>query len=300
LPRGPVPREGARLGDVESADPKFSLHVVTDRNPAIAWSLAADPSRRLGRAVEYHAAIGSTNDRARAALADPDGEGLAVVADLQTAGRGRQGRGWLSPPGVNLMCSVGLRPHIPAEQAGLLGLAAAVAVREACRPWAALEIRWPNDLVAAEGSKVAGLLIETALDGERISLAVLGIGINVNWRRAEMPGGIAETATSLWDLAGASVDRVALLTRLLAALDDEVKGLEDGRSPVERYRAASWLDGRQVQIDLGDRQLGGAVAGIADDGSLLVDGPAGRVALSHGEVVRVESMRTPVAAEAVS
>jgi len=294
-----MPGEASRHGDVESPDPKFILPVVTDRNPGIVWSVAADPSRRLGRAVEYHPAIGSTNDRARAALAEPNGEGLAVVADLQTAGRGRQGRGWLSPSGVNLMCSVGLRPHIPAAQAGLLGLAAAVAVREACRPWATLEIRWPNDLVAADGSKVAGLLIETAVDGEQISLAVLGIGINVNWRRADMPAGIAETATSLRDLTGASVDRVSLLTPLLAALDDEVRRLESGRSPVERYRAASWLDGRQVQIDLGDRQLGGFVAGIADDGSLLVDGPAGRVALDYGEVIRVEPMRTPMAAEAV-
>jgi BirA family biotin operon repressor/biotin-[acetyl-CoA-carboxylase] ligase len=273
---------------------------MTVPNPAAAWSLAADQTRRIGRTVEYHAAIGSTNDRARAALDEPQGEGLAVVADIQTAGRGRQGRGWLSPRGVNLMCSVGLRPRIPAAEAGLLGIAAAIAVREACRPWAELLIRWPNDLVAADGSKVAGLLIETALDGEHISTAVLGIGINVNWRRADMPAGIAETATSLQDLAGESVDRVALLARLLAALDEEVSRLESGSSPVERYRAASWLDGRQIQVDLGDRKLSGGAVGIADDGSLLVDGPAGRVALSHGEVVRVEPTRVAARVEVAS
>jgi BirA family biotin operon repressor/biotin-[acetyl-CoA-carboxylase] ligase len=273
---------------------------MTVRNPAAAWSLAADASRRIGRAVEYHPAIGSTNDRARAALAEPNSEGLAVVADQQTAGRGRQGRAWLSPPGVNLMCSIGVRPRIPASQAGLLGLATAVAVLDACRPWAALEIRWPNDLVASDGSKVAGLLIETALDGEWISSAVLGIGINVNWRRADMPAGIAETATSLQDLAGESIDRVALLARLLSRLDDEVTHLESGSSPLERYRAASWLDGRQAQIDLGDRRLDGVVAGIADDGSLLVDGPGGRVALSHGEVIRVDARRVPAGVEVAS
>jgi len=273
---------------------------MTVRIPPSAWLLAADPSRRVGRAVEYHPTIGSTNDRARTALTEEEGDGLAIVADLQTTGRGRQGRSWISPSGVNLMCSVGLRPRIPAAESGLLGIATALAVQAACEPWAALQIRWPNDLVASDGAKVAGLLIETALDGGRISSAVLGIGINVNWRRTEMPREIAEHATSLCDLAGERIDRIALLGRLLAALDGEVMALEFGASPVERYRAASWLSGREVEVDLGDHRLVGAAAGIADDGSLLVDGPAGRVALSYGEVVHVASSGAALSMEAAS
>ncbi len=97
-----------------------------------SWSAAADPSRRIGRTVEFHAEIGSTNDRAREALAAGGGDGLAVVADLQTAGRGRRGRTWSSPAGVNLMVSVGVRPRIEGSDAGLLGIAAALAVRDAC------------------------------------------------------------------------------------------------------------------------------------------------------------------------
>src|SRR5262245_36262638 len=84
-----------------------------------SWAAASDPSRRIGRIVEFHTEMGSTNDRAREALAAGVGDGLVVVADLQTAGRGRRGRTWTSPAGVNLMLSVGLRPRLDAADAGL-------------------------------------------------------------------------------------------------------------------------------------------------------------------------------------
>ncbi len=255
-----------------------------------AWSRAADPARRLGRRVEFHAEIGSTNDRARAALREPEGNGLAVVADLQTAGRGRRGRAWVSPAGVNLAVSVGLRPRLEPPQAGLLGIAAALAVREACAtasPEAALFIRWPNDVVTADGDKVAGLLVETAVEDGRLVEAVLGIGINVNWRRAEMPAEIRARATSLAALAGRELDRVALVGELLEALDAELTALEGGASPVGRFRAVSALDGRLVGVELGEQVLEGTAAGIADDGALLLDTPVGRVSLTIGEVVSV-------------
>ncbi len=206
---------------------------------AAAWSRVADPDRRVGRRVEFHAEIGSTNDRARAALREPDGEGLAVVADLQTSGRGRR------------------------------------------------LIRWPNDVVTDAGDKVAGLLVETAVGNGRLIDAVIGIGVNVNWRRAEMPPDIAARATSLAELAGRDLDRVALLEALLGALDAEVAGLERGESPVVRFRAVSALDGRRVAVEMGDEVVEGNAVGIADDGALLLDTAAGRVALSVGEVVSV-------------
>jgi BirA family biotin operon repressor/biotin-[acetyl-CoA-carboxylase] ligase len=251
----------------------------------LAWSRAANPSRRVGRAVEYHASIGTTKDRARALLAEPDGEGVAVVADLQTAGRGRRGRIWVSPPGVNLMVSVALRPSIPAELSSLLGLSVALALRTATA--VGLAIRWPNDLVDDSGRKVAGVLIETVLADGRVSEAVIGMGINANWRREEMPPEIAARATSLLQLFGAEVDRPALLARLLDALDLEIRALERGESPIDRVRAASWLDGREVELDLGEGVLAGRVAGLGDDGSLLLDAAEGRLALTTGEVVRV-------------
>lgn len=267
--------------------------------PASDWRAAADPARRVGHAVEHHATIGSTNDRARAALAEVGGDGLAVVADLQEAGRGRRGRTWLSPAGRNLMVSVGVRPRLEPARAGLLAIGAALAVRDACDsllPAAALSIRWPNDVVTADGLKVAGLLVETTLTDEMVVDAVIGVGINVNWPRAQMPAEIAGRAVSLADLAGAELDRVALLRALLQRLDDELSALEGGRSPVARFRECSALEGRHVAVEVGEDRLEGIVAGIGDDGSLLLDARAGRVALSVGEVVAVRD--APVEATA--
>jgi BirA family biotin operon repressor/biotin-[acetyl-CoA-carboxylase] ligase len=260
---------------------------------ATDWKAAAQPGRRVGHAVEAHDSIGSTNDRARELLRSSDGTGTAVVAERQSAGRGRRGRAWLSPPGRNVLVSVGLRPRLEAARAGLLGIGAALAVRDACGavlPSTRLGIRWPNDVVTADGLKLAGLLLETTLDGDRLADAVVGCGINVNWRRAEMPPEIAPRATSLADVAGRDLDRVALLRDLLERLDREVAALESGASPLDRYREASVLDGRAVAVEVGDTVLEGIAAGVADDGSLLVDTEAGRAALGVGEVVAVRDL----------
>jgi BirA family biotin operon repressor/biotin-[acetyl-CoA-carboxylase] ligase len=252
------------------------------------WGSAASPDRRLGVRVEHHAEIGSTNDRARALLAS-GGEGVAVVAELQTAGRGRQGRTWVSPPGVNLMVSVAIRPDIDPSLSSLLGLSVALALRAACTPFVPdrLAIRWPNDLVDDAGLKVAGVLIETAVDRGGLREAVIGMGINVNWRRSAMPPEIASGASSLIELADGPIDRATLLRRLLDELAAEIDALERGESPIARAREASSLDGRSVEVDLGDRMVAGRVAGLSDEGSLLLDAAEGRVALSIGEVVRV-------------
>ena len=207
--------------------------------PANDLRAAARAGSRIGHLVELHATIGSTNDRARALLAEPDGEGVAVVAEEQIEGRGRRGRTWSSPPGVNLLMSVGLRPDLAARDAWQLGQAVALAARSACSTAGPIELKWPNDLVTRDGRKVGGLLIETAVDGERLAEAVVGIGINVNWRTADMPSELASSASSLFELAGTTVDRAKLLGRLLDALESELSALEAGRSPLDRYRAAA-------------------------------------------------------------
>lgn len=255
-----------------------------------AVSELADPRRRIGRRLEFHARIGSTNDRAREALAAGNGDGLLVVADEQLAGRGRRGRGWLSPPGRNLTLSAGLRMQLAARHAWEVGAAAGLALRAATAPLADLQLKWPNDLVSADGRKVAGVLIEMTVDGDVLSEVVIGIGVNVNWRRAEMPADVAEGATSLTDLVGREVDRLSLLAGLRDALDDEIRALEAGATPLDRYRAAGWLTGREARVSLGDREVSGRVAGIADDGSLLLDSDGGEVAVSFGDVVHVRAI----------
>lgn len=256
------------------------------------WRAAADPGRRIGRAVEFHDSIGSTNDRARMLLARPEGAGTAVVADLQTEGRGRHGRSWTSPAGLNLMVSVGMRPDLAAADAWMLGAVVALALKDACEAsvpghGVGLALKWPNDIVDVDGRKVAGILVETTVAGERLGSAVVGTGVNVNWSRVAMPAEIAERAVALCDLAGGPVDRVALLGAYLAALDGWVTALEAGASPLDAYRAASWLDGRSVLVAMGTRTLEGRVAGIGAGGTLLLETPAGTTALEHGEVVRV-------------
>jgi BirA family biotin operon repressor/biotin-[acetyl-CoA-carboxylase] ligase len=259
-----------------------------------SWQTAADPRRRIGWSVEPHDTIASTNDRARTLLASSDGSGVAVVAELQTAGRGRQGRTWTSPRGVNLMVSVGLRPALAAGDAWMLGAATALALREACarvlpvgagRPW----LKWPNDVVDAEGRKIAGILVETAITGDRLAEAVVGVGVNANWPRSTMPPEIRERAVSLCDLADGAVDRVALLGAYLEELDERVAAVEAGESPLDAYREASWLDGRPVRVTLGSREIDGRVAGIGAGGRLILETGEGRLRLEHGEVLRVGS-----------
>jgi BirA family biotin operon repressor/biotin-[acetyl-CoA-carboxylase] ligase len=243
--------------------------------------------------VEFHAEIGSTNDRARAALAGGPQDGLAVVADRQLAGRGRMGRTWLSPAGVNLLVSVGLRLDLPAQRAWWLAAGAALALRSAAQdavgPAHALSVRWPNDLVTADGLKVAGLLIETEIEAARVVWSVIGMGLNVNWPRADMPSDIASGATSLLDLATGDIDRVALLGDLLAALDGEINTIEAGISPHVRFQSASWLTGREIEVETPAGRLAGVAGTIADNGGLVLDGRTTHTTVTVGEVIRVHA-----------
>ena len=257
------------------------------------WQRADRPRRRIGRGVEVHTSIGSTNDRARELLDVPGGEGRAVVTEQQTAGRGRRGRTWISPPGRNLMLSVAVRPQLAAADAWRLGLAAALAARSACAAVAPVALKWPNDVVSDDGAKVGGLLLETTIDGDRVSSAVIGIGINVNWPRAEMPPEIAAGATSLGEIAGAPIERADLLSALLDALDAELIAVEAGTSPVPRYRELCATLGNEVGVETATGRVEGRAIEVEDGGALVIETATGHVALTSGEIVRVRT-GTPV------
>lgn len=253
------------------------------------WQRADRRRRRIGVGIEAHASIGSTNDRARELLDLPDGEGRAVVSEEQTQGRGRRGRTWLSPGGRNLMLSAAVRPSLAAADAWQLGMSAALAARTACSAAAPVRLKWPNDLVAADGAKLGGLLVETTIDGPRVAAAVIGIGINVNWPRAEMPVEIAEGSTSLAELAGRRIDRAELLASLLDELDDELVALEAGSSPLERYRESCATLGMTIEVLTGGARVDGRAIGIDAGGALVLETRNGPIALSSGEVVRVRA-----------
>jgi BirA family transcriptional regulator, biotin operon repressor / biotin---[acetyl-CoA-carboxylase] ligase len=245
--------------------------------------------RRIGHRIERHTSIGSTNDRARELLGLPDGDGSVVVAEEQTSGRGRRGRSWESPPGRNVLMSVALVRDLPAAQSWRIGLATALAVADACEDVAPISLKWPNDVVAtSDGRKLGGLLIETMAEGDRLRSAVLGVGINVNWRRAEMPADLRDRATSLCDLAGAPVDREALLQRLLDGLEAEFAAIEAGQSPLERYRARCSTLGSAVRVETAEGLVQGHALDLDASAALVVeDGEGRRHVITGGEVTRV-------------
>ena len=206
----------------------------------------------------------STNERARELAGAGAPHGTLVTAGEQTAGRGRQGRAWTSPPGSAVLMSVVLR-----EFDELLPLAAAVATCEAvpldCR------IKWPND-VWADGRKLAGILAEAR---PQEGWAVLGIGLNVTTE--EFPPELRDSATSL-RLEGAEADPEEILEALVAALDRRLR--DDREAILAAWRERDGLKGRQVRWADGE----GTAAGIDDSGALLVETEDGLVTLEAGEV----------------
>lgn len=210
----------------------------------------------------------STNRRATAWAMEGAAAGSMVVADFQTAGRGRLGRTWTAPPGSSLLLSIVLRPGTAAERWPLISLAAGVAV---CESLAGLGLepglKWPNDVLLGE-RKVAGILAEAA-EG----VVILGIGLNVG--RIEFPEEIASTATSLENFSGRAFNRLEVLSGLTVLLSGLVEGPPNGVPAA--YRTWSRTLGREVKVDLGN--------GILDDRAVDID-PFGGLVLAGGQVVR--------------
>ena len=230
--------------------------------PAVRSALSLE----LGRDIEYHAALASTQDRARELAVAGAGPSV-VVADHQTAGQGTRGRSWVAPPGTSLLASWLFRPA-PAEP-GLFALLAGVAVARALERLGMREasLKWPNDVEAGQ-KKVAGALAHATTDGEGGSL-VLGIGVNVHQTKDEFPAELRATATSL-ALAGHTADRLALFVALTHELD-RVAGPGERSAALAEWRARSTVLGREVEVTREGRPVVRGVArDIADDGALLV------------------------------
>jgi BirA family transcriptional regulator, biotin operon repressor / biotin---[acetyl-CoA-carboxylase] ligase len=204
-----------------------------------------------------------------------------VVAEEQTAGRGRQGRSWSAPRGRGLTLSVVWKPACGFE---LLPLAAAVAVCEACEQVAPVRcrIKWPNDIWIGE-RKLAGILIESR---PQEHWAVIGIGVNVDTDRSELDPDLRETATSLRIETGGGVDRARMLGKLVEALAARLRDLErDAAGVLADYRRRDLLSGRRIDWASGERRLSGEARGIDEDGNLVVFTEEDeRLTLSAGEV----------------
>ena len=232
---------------------------------------------------------GSTNADLLALAREGAREGSVLVAEHQTAGRGRAGRTWIAPPGASLLLSVLVRPapHVAGRASMAMGLAAADAIEAiaAFRP----RLKWPNDLVwPGDGSKpdrkLAGILAEAHWPSANDVAVVIGIGLNVNWPR-ELPLDLIDIATAVNHIAGHDVERDSLLVELLLNLERRYGTLESGEL-LDAWRTSSATLGRRVRVDLGKETIEGLASDITDEGHLLVDG---RV-VTVGDVVHLRPL----------
>jgi BirA family biotin operon repressor/biotin-[acetyl-CoA-carboxylase] ligase len=270
-----------------------SPYTRLDRPPLSAAALRRALVRpgELWTAVEVRERTGSTNADVAAAARAGTPEGLVLVAEQQTAGRGRLDRRWESPPRAGLAFSVLLRPAVPASRLGWLPLLAGVALVETVRRQVEVEavLKWPNDLLIDE-RKCAGILAEAVPDPT--PAVVLGIGLNVSMSEAELP---RPDATSLLLAGAAHTDRDPLLRAVLRGLaewyrrwqqadgDPDACGLRDG------YRLHCATLGRQVAVTLpGGGTLAGTGSDVDGDGRLLVAQLDGALtAVAAGDIVHV-------------
>ena len=250
--------------------------------------LAAEVERGLqtqtiGRPLLCFEELDSSNAKARQLAEEGAGDGTVVIADRQSAGRGRLGRRWESPPSVNLYCSILLRPQIPVQQAPQLTFLSAVAVAETLNHLYQLSarVKWPNDLLVG-GAKIAGLLNEMNAETEQIHFVVLGVGVNLNLTAAQFPAEILYPATSVLLERGAAIDRAEFIREFLQRLDGYYQEfLAAGFSPIRRrWEALCDLLNQRVQVDQNPGLLQGVVVGLDSDGAL-------RVQLDNGQVERV-------------
>ena len=255
-----VPFRGYRLVDVPDR-----LLAAEIRRQLRCW--------RLGTLIRSYPVVESTNDVALAFGRDGAPEGTVVVADRQTAGRGRLGRTWESAPGVGLWFSLILRPNIAPRNAAWLTLFAAVSVVRLLRENTDIQalIKWPND-VLIDGKKVCGILTELVAEQDRIEYAVVGIGLNVNQTRRDFGPVVRDTATSVRKVAGRTFNRTTLLCRLIELLEEDYYlMLEQGFEVIRRM----WTDqsatmGQNVQCEWDGTVVVGKAMGLSDEGALLV------------------------------
>ena len=244
---------------------------------------------RIGSTILYLDIVDSTNRLALALPAHEARHGLVIVAREQSAGRGRQGRAWLSLPDVGLHFTTLLRPSIPNLEVPLLTLAGALAVHDALAQFCEsdLDIRWPNDVLLA-GGKVSGVLGEAAYLGSELERVALGISVNIGHSADAFDADMPTMPTSIRIAEGEAPPLPEVLERVLEQLNRWYKPLAAGRSGeiVEAMNErSSWVQGRSLTVHCGDESIDGTSAGLEPDGSLRMRLPSGaEMVLRAGEI----------------
>lgn len=251
----------------------------------------------IGREVWRYGEVGSTNDILKEKALSGAREGLCVVADSQTHGRGRLGRSWASPPEVGLYLSCLIQPDLAPEALPLCTLlaggAAARALVEATG--AEVKLKWPNDLLL-EGKKLGGILTELITPSSGPSSVVIGIGVNVSTPPEVFPQELRATATSILQATGRSYERPILLKALLLELDAAYAALRE-RGPqaaLELWQPLASTLGHRVRVETATETLEGQAVGLTANGHLVVRTDQGLdVDVVAGEVVHLESSQAP-------
>lgn len=232
------------------------------------------PTRFIGQRVLYYPRLTSTMDIARREARQKATEGTVVIADEQTAGRGRIQRVWLSPNG-SVALSVLLYPSLTSLP--YLVMLASLAVAHSIEALTGLkpQIKWPNDVLINQ-KKVCGILVESDVRGDRVNYAIIGIGINVNNTMAHSPERTA-LATSLRDETGKEISRADLIRQLLIDMESLYLTLPDGRQVYDEWREKLVTLGKRVRVQSGQTVLEGIAESVDKNGSLLLRHPDGTI-----------------------
>ena len=275
------------LGYKISAHPRRGYHLVSRPDKLYPWEVAKGLANRLiGRTIESFDELPSTNQRAKELL-NTVAEGTVVLAETQTAGRGRLGRSWFSPPGAGIWLSIIMRPPFSPFELPKLNLLAVVALSRAVKDVLDFRplVKWPNDLYYQE-RKISGILTEVSGELGRMEHVIVGVGINVNQRLTDFPPDLRGKAGSLRMVTGRFVERKELLRKYLQCFEEEyfhalVHGFDHCLAYCRQYTATL---GRPVEVDDGRNIYRGEAVAIADDGALVIERDGQRSRVVAGDV----------------
>lgn len=218
----------------------------------------------IGKEILIFDEVKSTNDLTMEFAAKGSKEGLVVVAESQQHGKGRLGRQWISPKGVNIYASFLLRPEIPPVNAPVLTMMASLAAAEAISNTTGLDarIKWPNDILVNQ-KKISGILTEMNAEEEKINYVVIGIGINVNMKNEDFPENVRIPATSVMDSLGRKFDRSKLLCSLIESMDSNYEYLRKKgvMSVMSKWRPLCITLNKMIKVT----SAGGTITGVAED-----------------------------------
>jgi BirA family biotin operon repressor/biotin-[acetyl-CoA-carboxylase] ligase len=232
----------------------------------------------IGRNIFFYDTVGSTNSVAAGFAEKGTAEGSVVLADCQETGKGRLGRKWVSPPGVNIYMSIILRPEIEPKHVTLITIMAAVACAIALRKVTGLNIaiKWPNDLTVSD-KKIGGILTETKIEQDRIIFAIVGIGININIDINAFPEDVKKIATSAKNETGKQYSRTETITMILNEIDYWYGNLKSTGQKIllSQWQKLATTLGKTVKVTTGKETFTGSAESIDDEGMLILRLPSG-------------------------